>query len=525
MCTHGHRLPRPRDLNAGLTTVHLDATSLKVLAHPLRSRLLSALRRGRPRDGDRPGRGALGTNSGATSYHLRKLESVGLVADTGEGEGKRRLWRAATESHQFDPSDFAGDEDAETALNWLARDYVRHFAEQSERWLDVEPTWPLEWRDACGISDDMVLVTADQLEAMRDEIDEVIARYRRVGQGNPQAKRIAVYLFAYPLDLDKAPQDEGSAHDRRAHAPLPPAAARRVFLTLSFTRWFPVGLVVGLFTLLPLERGLTVAQALTASRHERLRRLRPRAAHQRLRRRLRPTAGVHRRGGRQRPRRPWPTSWRRRSGSFALAACLMGVFRALDSGPLEAWFVDTVHATEPGADVDGALAAQGTVVGGGIASGALISGGLVWWHPFADQSALLLPVAIFVALNVVHLVAVLAPPAGAAHPRRRHRARRALQSAKEAPGVIRDGLSLLRRNRVLRGLVMVEVFWSVAMVVFETFQPIRLAELLGSEERAGALMGPVASAGVGGLRRRFSAGRAGQPPDRGGRARPSWPGC
>ena len=42
---------------------------------------------------------------------------------------------------------------------------------------------------------------------------------------------------------------------------------------------------------------------------------------------------------------------------------------------------------------------------------------------------------------------------------------------------------------------MVEVFWSVAMVVFETFQPIRLAEMLGSEEQAGALMGPVASAG------------------------------
>ena len=48
-------------------------------------------------------------------------------------------------------------------------------------------------------------------------------------------------------------------------APLTPVAARRVFLTLSFTRWFPIGLVVGLFTLLPLERGLTVAQALTAS--------------------------------------------------------------------------------------------------------------------------------------------------------------------------------------------------------------------------------------------------------------------
>jgi MFS family permease len=63
--------------------------------------------------------------------------------------------------------------------------------------------------------------------------------------------------------------------------------------------------------------------------------------------------------------------------------------------------------------------------------------------------------------------------------------------------VIRDGLRTLRDNRVLRGIALVEVFWGAAMLVFESFQPIRLAELLGSEEQAGALMGPVASVGWG----------------------------
>ena len=82
---------------------------------------------------------------------------------------------------------------------------MRHFSEQAERWVDVSPGWPGDWQDACGSSDDMVLLTAPQLQAMRDEISEVVGRYRRVGQGNPDAKRIAVYLFAYALDLDKAP--------------------------------------------------------------------------------------------------------------------------------------------------------------------------------------------------------------------------------------------------------------------------------------------------------------------------------
>lgn len=194
----------PHDSTA-LTGLRLDSAALKVLAHPLRSRLLSALRRGGPATATALAT-ELGTNSGATSYHLRKLESVGLVTDTGEGEGKRRLWRAATDFHSWDASDFSGDEDAETALNWLVRDYIRHLGEQFERWLDVEADWPAPWRDAAGMSDTYVIATAEQVQELKREIDEVLEKYRRVGQGNPNARRLAAYSVLYPLDLDRAPR-------------------------------------------------------------------------------------------------------------------------------------------------------------------------------------------------------------------------------------------------------------------------------------------------------------------------------
>ena len=187
------------------TGMRLDATALKTLAHPLRSRLLSALRVGGAATATDLAR-RLGTNSGATSYHLRRLESVGLVTDTGDGEGKRRLWRASTDSHQYDPSDFAGDEDAETALSWLQRDYSRHLGEQFERWLDVEHTWPPEWQDAVGMGDSFVIATAEQVSVMTEEVWAVFEKYRRIGQGNPNARRVAVYLVDYPLDLDRAPR-------------------------------------------------------------------------------------------------------------------------------------------------------------------------------------------------------------------------------------------------------------------------------------------------------------------------------
>ncbi len=191
----------------GPSELHLTAEAVKVLAHPLRSRLVSQLRRSGPSSATALA-GLLGTNSGATSYHLRRLETVGLVADTGDGKGKERLWRAATEQHSWTQSELADDEDALTALNWLSRDYVRHLATKAEQWLDVEHDWPLEWVDQLGLNDNVALVTLEQMTQMRRELEEVLQRYRRVGQGNPQAKRIAVYTYAYPVDLDGSPRGD-----------------------------------------------------------------------------------------------------------------------------------------------------------------------------------------------------------------------------------------------------------------------------------------------------------------------------
>jgi MFS family permease len=279
-------------------------------------------------------------------------------------------------------------------------------------------------------------------------------------------------------------------------AVLSPAAARRVFLTLTFTRWFPVGLIVGAFTLWPLEQGLTISESLLAFSL-----LGFTVFALEL-----PTSGFADAFG----RRPVyvvaagvnvvasavvilaDSFW-----TFAVAGALTGVFRALDSGPLEAWYVDTVHVTQPGADVDQTLAAQSTMLGGSIAVGSVLSGGLIAWGPLPTESALLLPLLVWAALNVAHLLLVVLLMR---EPRTHLDAtglRRAARSAREAPVVIRDGLGLLGTNRVLRGIVLVEIFWSVAMVVFETFQPIRLAELVGGEEQAGALMGPVAAVGWG----------------------------
>jgi DNA-binding transcriptional ArsR family regulator len=181
---------------------HLDRTALAMLAHPLRSRLLDELRVGGPATATRLA-ALLHTNSGATSYHLRKLAHVGLVFDSGEGVGRRRLWSASTQSRPWDdegPDDHQDDAGAQAALAWLARDYLHLFNDRAEQWLNAQDRWPADWREQVGLSDHLVQVTAGQLSALRADLVEVLERYRRVGSGNPDAKRVSVYLCPLPVD-------------------------------------------------------------------------------------------------------------------------------------------------------------------------------------------------------------------------------------------------------------------------------------------------------------------------------------
>jgi predicted ArsR family transcriptional regulator len=194
--------------------VHLDRAALAMLAHPLRSRLLDELRLSGPATATTLA-AILHTNSGATSYHLRRLSEVGLVVDQaskskdsesndsgGKGTGRRRLWRASTQSRPRDegPTGDTDDADAQAALAWLARDYLNLFNDRAEQWLDSQDRWPAQWREQVGLSDHLVQVTAGQLASLRTDLTEVVERYRRVGAGNPDAKRVSVYLCPLPVD-------------------------------------------------------------------------------------------------------------------------------------------------------------------------------------------------------------------------------------------------------------------------------------------------------------------------------------
>jgi MFS family permease len=176
---------------------------------------------------------------------------------------------------------------------------------------------------------------------------------------------------------------------------------------------------------------------------------------------------------------------------FIAAVILQGIYRALDSGPLEAWYVDATLAADPGRHMEHGLSAGSTVLSLAIAAGALLSGALVALDPFDAIETLALPVLVAIALVAVYLVAVVA----LMHEARLARDARALAaSVRAVPAVIREGLGLLRASHVLLALVGVELFWGFSIAAFESLFPIRLSEVVGGETQAAILMGPVGSA-------------------------------
>ncbi len=263
------------------------------------------------------------------------------------------------------------------------------------------------------------------------------------------------------------------------------------FWVLTGLRWLPTGFIIPVTTLLPLERGLDLRQlgAVFAVQGVVVLLLEL------------PTGGFADAAGRRpvvlasgvmalasytvfalAPDATW----------FAIAIALTGVFRALDSGPLNAWFVDRVKAgPHTSADVTRGLSGASAVIGGSMATGSLLATGLIAWSPVKESLALPYWAAAVVA--AVQIVVTI----GLMDERRPNDAEGMLTSMRGTPRAVVEGIRLLSGSRVLAALIAVEVFWGFGIIGFEVFMPVRLSELLVDRSQAAAVMGPVSAAAWG----------------------------
>lgn len=156
--------------------VHLTAQSLKILAHPVRVRLIWLLRQQGPSTATRLAE-LIGQSSGVTSYHLRQLAQHGFVVEDPDlGTGRERWWRAVHHRSTLDaPTARTALDETETYMRAIAALY----AERVDRWLYELQGLPSEWDGTVDLSDYALRLTPEEGAALRTELHEVLGRYRQ----------------------------------------------------------------------------------------------------------------------------------------------------------------------------------------------------------------------------------------------------------------------------------------------------------------------------------------------------------
>ncbi|MFD4947890.1 helix-turn-helix domain-containing protein [Streptomyces sp. NPDC058409] len=179
----------------------VDARTLRGLAHPLRLRLLNALREFGPATASGLAN-RLGESSGATSYHLRQLATYGFVEDDPErGKGRERWWRAVHMGTMFNSGRFMSHPDPEVrgAIGVVLHEIATTHAQELNTWLGTMHEWPEEWRRGWDVSDFKVRLTPDLSSELIGKIHDLIESYRdRVPEDTEGSATVRSHVHFFP---------------------------------------------------------------------------------------------------------------------------------------------------------------------------------------------------------------------------------------------------------------------------------------------------------------------------------------
>ncbi|WP_190210172.1 winged helix-turn-helix domain-containing protein [Kitasatospora indigofera] len=181
----------------------LDARSLRGLAHPLRMRLLAALREHGPATATKLA-ARLGESTASVSYHLRQLGAHGFIAeDPDRGTTRERWWRAEHRGQRFDRlEDFLENPDPEVrgAMEVFLTEVAAVHARELSGWLAGTGEWSEEWRRSWDMSDFNIRLTPDLARELVGRAHELVQGYRELAAADdPQAVPVRIHLHAFPL--------------------------------------------------------------------------------------------------------------------------------------------------------------------------------------------------------------------------------------------------------------------------------------------------------------------------------------
>jgi DNA-binding transcriptional ArsR family regulator len=170
-----------------------DPKAMRALAHPARLSMLNHLAAVGSATATELAE-VVGVSPSAASYHMRMLEKYGFVADApARTDGRERVWKQVSVGFTI------GHEATDHSETRAARDLLVEAiwndanAEARRALAQVEQT-PEEWRDATRFSRSTLIVTAEELSRLIDQIEALVepylARHRNEGE-IPEGARVA----------------------------------------------------------------------------------------------------------------------------------------------------------------------------------------------------------------------------------------------------------------------------------------------------------------------------------------------
>ena len=180
---------------------------------------------------------------------------------------------------------------------------------------------------------------------------------------------------------------------------------------------------------------------------------------------------------------------------FLVAFVLNGIGRALASGTLDAWFVDSLQAVEPGVELHGRLARAGAITLAALGLGTVCGGVIARLFSFLppDGTAFLTPSAApgLVALPL-RLALMLAIFLLVQEPRAlTRRAGSWRRSIAEMPSLLREAARLTASSRILVRLLAVAAASGLVLSSLEVLWQPRFAALLASGPSRSVLLGVI----------------------------------
>lgn len=181
-------------------TLHVsDPSALRAMAHPLRQRIIGALRTDGPQT-----IGALSERleaaPGSVSYHMGTLARHGFVEEAPElaRDGRERWWRATAELTSFRPAELVQDPAQRAAAEQMRRSFVQLYAAEQLEYLAREPELEAEWVAAATMGDDIAWLTPAELRELSDELEALAARWHSRGERQrPDATPVRLLYSAF----------------------------------------------------------------------------------------------------------------------------------------------------------------------------------------------------------------------------------------------------------------------------------------------------------------------------------------